>query len=261
MAFVPFDELGQRVHDYRHLIARWRQVARAAGLALRPFAKSGKLTYYYLQTPGSAQAQAIYLSAGIHGDEPASTEGLLRWAERRLPALMRRKSPPPLLIFPCLNPWGLMNNQRTDAGNVDLNRVFDREDIPPVGELKRLIAGRRFALCVALHEDYDARGFYVYEINRRPAEDWGEALLAAGAEVLPIETRSRIDGRPFKNGLMRRRINLRKVRLHPESIYLYLHHTDHTLTLETPSEFSLSRRVETIVRLIDECVRRGQKKG
>jgi protein MpaA len=248
-----FAETAQRAHDYRHLIARWRRVARDAGLKLAPFARAGDYPVFSLQTHRDTSG-GLYLSAGIHGDEPAATEGLIHWAEKHLAAHVRSKSLP-LMILPCLNPWGLVNNHRSDSESRDLNRLFDRSDFAPVRELKELLVGRTFQLGLNLHEDYDGRGIYLYEINPRPP-DFGPGLLQAASAVLPIDERRRIDGRPFQEGLALRRANLARFPLHPEAIYLHLHHGSHVITFETPSEFSLGARVHAHVLLIEECIRR-----
>ena len=250
----PFLEAAHRVHDYRHLIARWRRVAKAAGLKVAKLAQAGDYPVYYLQT-ASGGGGGLYLSAGIHGDEPAGAEGLIVWAEKHLARIVRRQPSLPLLILPCLNPWGLVNNHRSDSEGRDLNRLFNRSDFAPVQELKLLLAGRRFDLGLSLHEDYDGRGIYLYEINPSPP-DLGPGLLRAASAALPVDQRRRIDGRPFKEGRALLRAHLARVPLHPETIYLHFHHGRHMITFETPSEFSLARRVQAHVLLIEEGVRR-----
>ncbi len=153
-----------------------------------------------------------------------------------------------------MNPWGLVNNQRADEKKRDLNRLFNRRDVAPIGELRRHLAGRRFELAVTMHEDFDAQGVYLYELGRRAPEDMGRELLATVSAILPVETRTRIDGRPAKDGLMLRRANLERVPLHPEAIDLYLRNSDRVLTIETPSEFGLARRVAAHVRMLEFCV-------
>ncbi len=244
----------QRAHDYRHLIARWRGVARAAGLRLEAFAQSGGYPVYCLRTRNGF-AGGLYISAGIHGDEPAGCEGLLRWAARHLPRLMRRLPPLPILLLPCLNPWGLIHNRRTDEAGNDLNRIFNRRDISPVGELQDLLVGRCFDLALHLHEDYDAQGNYLYELNAERTS-WGHQLLARCRAALPIDGRRRIDKRRFEAGLYLRQGAVRPIPEHPEALHLYRAHCPHVFTFETPSEFDLKRRVQAQVLLIEECTRR-----
>ena len=161
----------------------------------------------------------------------------------------------PLFILPCLNPWGLVNNRRSDERGRDLNGLFDQSNLTPIRELKRLLIGRRFDFGLSLHEDYDAQGLYGYELNeRRP--DWGARLLRAVAHVIPLDGRRRIDGRVFEESLMLRR-NVHRVPVHAETVDLHLRgHATHTFTFETPSEFSLAKRVRAHVLLMEECMKR-----
>ena len=241
-----------RCHDYPRLVARWRRVAKSCGLPLQTLAHGGEYPVHFLATREQTD-RTVYVSAGIHGDEPASTEGLITWAERRLPALARGGKLP-FLLLPCLNPWGLVHNRRSDARGRDLNRLFDRHRVAPVGELMRLVTGRRFSLALHLHEDYDARGAYIYELTSAPAP-WGYDLLAGCRRAIAPDGRRRIDGRPFKDGLFLRR-QTRRIPEHPEALYLYPARCQRVLTFETPSEFALARRVQAHVLLLEGCVRR-----
>ena len=198
----------------------------------------------------------LYISTGIHGDEPAGPEALALWAETHLARLTRTDPATPLMILPCLNPWGLVNNRRSDLRGHDLNRLFDRSSLSPIRELKRLLTGWQFGFGLSLHEDYDARGIYGYELNEHPP-DWGEQLLRAAARAIPRDDRRRIDGRVFGNSLLVRHGHIRRIPVHAETVYLHLHgHAAHTFTFETPSEFSLWERVRAHVLLIEACLKR-----
>lgn len=240
-----------RAHDYRHLIRRWRAVARAAGLVMRPFARSGEHRVYWLRSPRLPKTGAVYLSAGIHGDEPGATEGLVAWAEGNVRSLRAR----PFVIFPCLNPWGLLNNSRLNADHHDLNRQFHHDADSMIRALKQLIAGHWFSVALTLHEDYDGQGVYIYEVKRR-APFWAEDLLEIARPILPIEGRTKIDGRASRSGIVRPKINPKKFPMLPEAVWLHLHHSERTFTIETPSEFALDARIAAHAAIITECVRR-----
>ena len=243
-----------RSHDYALLVRRWRKVAVAAGLRLQRFAMAGKLPVYFLRTVTAADPRTIYLSAGIHGDEPAGPAALLAWAEKHSAQLRAW----PFLLFPCLNPWGLLNNTRFDAQGCDLNRTFaDQRPPSPVQELKRLIGTERFALSLTLHEDYDATGFYLYEVMRHPPF-WGEQLLRHARSLIAIGTRPLIDRRRARRGLVRRQFKPERFPAMPESIYLHRRNSYRTFTTETPSEFALETRIATHVAMIEDCVRLAQ---
>lgn len=242
-----------RPHHYGALVQRWRAVARTAGVRLRRFAEAGDDPLFYFQTPALTETGGIYISAAIHGDEPASSEALIVWAEKHAHRLARW----PLLLFPCLNPWGLRNNVRLDSAGLDLNRAFHLDDQPVIGALKAVVAPRRFDLAVMLHEDYDGQGFYLYEI-KRTLPFWGEDLLAVAGRQIAIDPRKKIDGRNARGGLIRRtfdRTRFDRIGF-PEAIWLHDEHARRALTIETPSEFPLEKRVRAHVAVLEECVRR-----
>ncbi len=242
-----------RCHDYRLLIKRWRAVALASGLPMQRFAEIDGYPLYFLKSKSLAANGGVYISAGIHGDEPAGTEALIAWAERNV----KRLRALPCLIFPCLNPWGIVNNIRYDREHRDLNRLFQKDDIEMLRALKMLIKPYRFALALTLHEDFDGQGLYIYEVERAKPF-WGEELLAVARPLIPIEGRTMIDGRKSNAGVIRRKLTLKKFATMglPEAVYLHLHHSERTFTIETPSEFALDQRVSAQVAIIEECVRR-----
>jgi hypothetical protein len=246
--------LAHRAHDYRFLIQRWRSVARRAGVPLqRLTAAGGEDGVFFLKSPALKDTGGIYISAGIHGDEPAGVEALVAWAETNVRRLARL----PLLLFPCLNPWGLVHNRRTDAADLDLNRLFHRDDQPLIQAVKRVVAPCFFEVALMLHEDYDGQGFYLYEI-KRALPFWGEELLAVAGQEIAIDPRVKIEGRRSQAGLIRRRIERRWLERvgYPEAIWLHKFHARRALTIETPSEFALEQRVRAQVAVLDESVRR-----
>jgi len=243
-----------RVHDYRRIVERWRAVARAAGVPMRQFAATSDYKLYYLKTKALGPTDGLYISAGIHGDEPAGTEALITWAEKNVRILASI----PCLLFPCLNPWGIVNNRRFEQAGLDLNRIFHRDEVPFIKAIKPLIASHHFTVSLMLHEDYDGQGLYLYE-TERAHPFWGEELIDAVRHIIPVDKRTRIDGRkPLKPGIVRRKINPKTFEImgFPEAVLLHLYHSDRTFTIETPSEFSLDQRVAAHVAIIEECVRR-----
>ncbi|MFA7343256.1 MAG: M14 family metallocarboxypeptidase [Terrimicrobiaceae bacterium] len=243
-----------RAHDYPHLVRRWKRAAEAAGLKMRTFAESGGLPIYCLESgPVRDERPAIYLSAGIHGDEPASTEGLISWVEKNPRVIRKFRS----LIFPCLNPWGLVNNCRLDPRGRDLNRCYNKGRVPQIRAQVGVLGCSRFDLALQLHEDFDARGVYIYEVaGKRPF--WAEDLLRAGTRELPPDPRASIEGRRARRGIVRRKLTPDLMPDWPEAFLLHFLHSARTFTIETPSEFAIDARVSAhgaiLADALDKCL-------
>jgi murein peptide amidase A len=244
-----FDTHKHHGHNYRYLVRRWRSLARRAGLKCRAFATADGFELFYLRSPAMQTHGGVYLSAGIHGDEAGATEGLLFWAEMNVTLLKRL----PVLLFPCLNPWGLVHNRRSDAEGRDLNRCYHLDDLERIRAQKAIIDGITFRFAMCLHEDYDAQGVYLYEV-RKHLRPIGPELLAAAGYHLPVDLRPRIEGRRAESGSIARRIKALRFPFLPEAGLLALYHSDRTITLETPSEYELGARAQAQAAAVQRAV-------
>lgn len=241
-----------RCHDYPELIRQWREVGRAAGLAMRGLCRVDGLPVHWLESKAARRGEPlVYLSAGVHGDEPGATSGLLTWAQQNT-GLLARDS---FLIFPCLNPHGLLHNTRADHRGLDLNRRFHLDNDPVCGPWRRVLTGRAMRLAICLHEDYDACGAYVYELSRKPRGWSREPLQFSASARLPVDSRTRIDGRAAHDGVIQRKKSPRGLPGLPEAVAIYELGCPVSLTFETPSEFALDDRAQAHVRFLQAALR------
>ncbi len=200
--------------------------------------------------PGPAAGPRVYLSAGIHGDEPAGPLAVRElFAGRRWPAALE------LYVCPCLNPTGLALGRRENAAGADLNRDYRDRRTPEVrAHTAWLERQPAFDLALCLHEDWEAAGFYLYELNPDGRPSVAERVVAAVAEVCPVDNSPVIDGRPARGGIIRPAVNLAERPDWPEAFYLQAHKTRHGYTLEAPSDFPLATRVAALVRAVEVIV-------
>ena len=222
-------------HDYAALSSRWLGLAKKTKLTVLPLASFENYSVFGLKTerPGNA----TYLSAGIHGDEPAGVWALLEWCEANF--LKLKKSS--WVIFPCLNPWGLMQNLRYTQSGADLNRSFDRSD-PTILKWKQRIGRQRFKRAILLHEDFDATGIYAYQWGGESNKRLTIALKNA-ASIIPIESKTKIDGFKSTKGIIRLPVTPARIPGLPEARHLHNVHTNEVYLFESPSEFSFFERV------------------
>lgn len=231
--------LSHRCHDVPFLLKRWQAVARAARLQVRTVYESGGFPVLFIESADAATRRR-YISAGMHGDEPAPVSALLEWAEENV-ALLRRL---PVAMFPLFNPSGLALNTRADHRNIDLNRRFHDSSHPHIKAWWDSIGHLTFSTGICLHEDYDAQGIYCYELNRSLRLKAADAALRSCEHIIPRDPRRSIDGRRTLLGVIRRK-RIPNLPGLPEAVALHLHNTAVTLTFETPSEYSLADRVKT----------------
>ena len=238
-------------HNYQFLIKRWRILAKSTGLKSRKFSERDDLPCYEFCSVKDISEARLYVSAGIHGDEPAGTEGLLAWAEKNYKLL----SNTPLVIYPCLNPWGLTENSRLNSRGNDLNRSWDKSGEVTISEVIERTEHACFSLAVNLHEDYDADGIYLYEPPAgKERDDLASRILNAGRKYIPIDSRKKIEGRWAKNGIIRPAPSSLPKEGLPEAAFLQKFRSDRTFVFETPSEYDLRTRVQAQVAMLERAV-------
>jgi murein peptide amidase A len=197
-------------------------------------------------TRNTPHAPRVYISTGIHGDEPAGP-----LAARLL--LQENDWPPDLEVrlCPCLNPTGFGRNRRENGDGLDLNRQYHapqaEETLAHIAWLKRQPP---FDLCLCLHEDWEAQGFYLYELNPDHLPSLAETMIAQVATLCPIDRAEIIEDRPAQGGIIRPGLDPRTRRQWPEAFFLITHKTRLSYTAEAPSDFPLSMRVAALVSVV-----------
>ena len=142
--------------------------------------------------------KSVYLSSGIHGDEPAPPLAIanLLW-QNQWPAEWN------IYICHCLNPEGFRANQRVNAEGIDLNRdYFESKSREIRTHVAWLESKPPFSMTVSLHEDWESAGFYVYQLGPLSVEPVIEHILQQVAQVCPIDESTMIDHLPAEEGVL-----------------------------------------------------------
>jgi len=236
-------------HNFQLLIRSWKKLCKKTGLSIRSLCELDGFPIFEIRSPSVGETPCIYISAGIHGDEPAGIAGLLEWAlekEANLTSL-------PLLLYPCLNPWGYLNNSRLDLSGIDLNRVWNDPRHRLVKTIGDSTSQFKISLSVNLHEDYDGQGIYLYEPQSGGrVDEVADKILLSGETIIKRDPRKKIDGRIVKNGIIRPKSYKLPEDGFPEALYLYKNTKGRSFTFETPSEYAFENRVNAHKKMI-EC--------
>ena len=187
--------------------------------------------------------KTIYISSGMHGDEPGGPLAVGR--------LFEENSWPPdlnLWIIPCLNPGGFILNRRQNEEGIDLNRDYREPKTALVRAHVQWLKERpSFDLSLCLHEDWEANGFYLYELNPDDRPSVAARIIGKVQEVCPIDLSPVIEEREAHQGIIRANPDLLSRPDWPEAFYLIHHKTRLSYTLEGPSDFQLATRVNGLV--------------
>ncbi len=199
-----------------------------------------------------ADGPRVYLSAGIHGDEPAGPLALLE--------LLRSgffESKFHWMICPALNPSGLAARCRENAQQVDLNRDYWVRSTAEVAAHSAWLTARCAPdLFISLHEDWESTGFYFYEINlgEDDPERAHKIIAATGSWFLP-EPGPEIDGHESREpGWIYHAAEPDVPEGWPEAIYLAKQGCPLSFTFETPSHAALESRVAAHVAAVKAAV-------
>lgn len=234
--------------DPADFAARFAETARARGFRGEPFAEAGgvPLVAYTKRTPGPLPR--IYLSAGVHGDEPAAPLAMLSLLERGV-----FDSRATWFLCPLINPTGFRLQTRENGDGLDLNRDYlDTRSAEVAGHIRWLRRQPAFDLVFCLHEDWEAKGFYLYELNDGRTASLADAILAASGPYLPIDQSDVIDGRAAAAPGIIRPVSDPLLRdTWPEAIYLRAKHCSLNYTLETPSGFPVARRISALAEAVE----------
>ncbi len=198
---------------------------------------------------GSPQGSRLLLTGGVHGDEPAGVEAVLRFVEEDMDSWLGQVA---FTAIPCVNPGGYVRGTRENGAGADVNRSFEDDDVPEVQVLKEALEGCRVDAFVDCHEDWEADGFYMYE-GPRQGRAVGPAVIAAVEERASIDPDSGEDSEPVSRGVYEISPSWGRQGLGP---YVLHGHASRACIFETPTKWPLEERAAVHRVALDAALRR-----
>ncbi|MDE0317250.1 MAG: M14 family metallocarboxypeptidase [Candidatus Poribacteria bacterium] len=182
--------------------------------------------YCLRYTAQQKSSPLIYVSAGIHGDEPAAVECALRLVELLVDSDLHNRFPFPLneynwLISPCDNPYGYERDIRENSAGFDLNRMFETPtQCPETAFIAESLQRKQCAhpqntrsnntirkrgkieLALDLHEDSESDGFYLWERRTSQCLPIGNVIVKNVAGLCSINQEPLIEDHRNENGVV-----------------------------------------------------------
>ena len=261
--------MARRIRDYQKIEKAIRQASREISslrVEILDTIRNGTRQYpfYQLTLPGKQTPlkRSIYLSGGIHGDEPAGVWAVIDFLRRyRKRQDFYRKFE--FTILPCTNPFGYEYNTRENGRGIDLNRQF-RNASPPaeVRLIKKAVGRRPFHLVMELHEDTDTTGFYLYELHQMEEEPMGREIIERVARKYPINRQEEIEGFVARKGLIRFEARdgsldrmIHRQKNWPQAFYHYNNGSRSCFTTESPVSLKPKERTDIHLTALDAALK------
>ncbi len=184
---------------------------------------------------GSPRWLRVLLTGGVHGDEPAGVEAVLGFVEEDMAPWLEQVE---FTAVPCVNPMGYVRDTRDNGDGADINRSFEKGDVPEVELVKKVLEGCRVDAFVDCHEDWEAEGFYMYE-GLRQGSAVGPAVIAEVEKRASIDLDSGEDSEPVSRGVYEISRSWGRVGFAP---YVLDGHASSACIFETPTKWPLEKR-------------------
>lgn len=217
-------------------------------------------------TAKNADAPTIYVSAGIHGNEPAGVECAVRLIEQLADTthqnffrlLLKEFN---WLISPCDNPYGYEQDTRENALENDLNRMFGTPNrcLETAFITESLLRTQTYpktkiALALDLHEDTDSTGFYLWERLASRSFPIGNAVVKHIEDICHINREPVIENHPNDNGVITL-LDTVTTKGWTRGRYLAEQIQTRCLILETPTLLDLETRIKVHMTAIETSVK------
>ncbi len=234
--------------DINAVLEKTEEFAREKKWSVEIFYEKGSTKFFGFIRKGKEGGKNIYISSGIHGDEPAGPLAINRLLEED-----KWDSDLNLWMCPVLNPLGFTLNTRENEKKIDLNREYRN---PKASETIAHIAWfdkmPMLDLSLNLHEDWESSGFYILEPEDQGSS--GRPIIEKVKTIFPINISSTIEGFPANNGVVSPKLNFDERAEWPEAFWLVKNKGGVHFTFEAASDYPLQNRVTALVRATELAI-------
>ena len=202
---------------------------------------------------GKGNPRRALISGGIHGDEPAGVETICAFLEDK--RYMNFLEQWELTLLPCINPSGFEANTRNNHDDIDLNRKFKEDEVPPEVAFARDSLKQPYDLDLELHEDVDSPGYYLYQKDQSTElSAIGRVILDRVESIHPLNLAEEIEEFPADRGLLNPLTEPEDMEWWPMALYAYKRGCSHAFTLETSTALPMDVRINAHLSAIEAAL-------
>jgi len=220
---------------------------------------------YSIEAPAdSMDAPTVLLTAGIHGNEPASVDALLEFFEEGI--FQEYSEHISFQACACLNPIGYEKDIHKNARfirRININRDFiDNHRSREAELMKGFLSNphKRYMGVINLHEDnvYESEGrfrpsdspraFYLYETSKKEHSIGPDIIGFLSSQGIGTCKKNKVYHDHCEDGVIWTPLDAPPDEYMPATLEEFLSinkHSEHVLTFETPTCWSHKKRVET----------------
>lgn len=209
-------------------------------------------------------AHNVFLSAGVHGDEPAAVYALLEFLEKKVYDYLDYFN---FVVSPCLNPSGFEIDTRGNLDGVNINESFKKSSlIQGVNIFTQFLANnpRQYLFAIDMHEDPthkrvkgfrlrdSPKRFYMYEVSPDRRSQVGPRIIQKlKKNGVLICRRKKIYGECSENGIVWSRGLSDPAYPYRDAVEGHIQkYTSNVFTSETPTCWPLEDRIETHLKML-----------
>ncbi|MFH0752417.1 MAG: succinylglutamate desuccinylase/aspartoacylase family protein [archaeon] len=183
----------------------------------------------------------VLISGGIHGTEPAGVHAVLEFLEKHA---QKYTNDFRFFAYPCINPWGFVNNNYFNYREQEINNLFYRKSKTKEGRIVQgclLDDGVDYLFTMDFHED---RSTYLLESCSDSENLFADYIIQAFKE----------------NGIQYQECQDDYISGMSFDDYLYKYYTDHAFTIESNLERDLKSRVKTHIIALETALKNYRKR-
>lgn len=209
---------------------------------------------------GKGNPRRILISGGIHGDEPAGVEAICAFLKDKL--YKNFLNDWEFTLLPCINPSGFEAGTRNNQDDIDLNRKFKENQVPPEVAFIKNVLDQPYDLDLELHEDVDSSGYYLYQKDQSTdLSSLGRTILDRVESIHPLNLAEKIEEVPADRGLLSRLSEPDEMEWWPMALYAYTRGCSHVFTLETSPALPMDVRIKAHLLAIQTALEYLEGKG